>query len=92
MSWEDMLKASFTEPLFNQVEEKMRDIKAKLSGLENSYTKTALENILDIYEQAKKAHKENNKKLLGFHLRTMTIIGKEISEYFDAQDIGVVKE
>jgi hypothetical protein len=90
MNWQDMLKASFTEPLFNQVEEKMRDIKAKLSSLEkNSYTKTALENIVDIYEQAKKAHKENNKKLLGFHLRTMTIIGKEISEYFDAQDIGV---
>ena len=90
MSWKDILKTSFpesTEGLFNQVEEKMKDIKAQLSGLNNSYTKTSLENIVDIYEQAKKAHKESNKKLLGFHLRTMTIIGKEISDYFDAQDI-----
>tara|TARA_R100000995_G_scaffold84681_1_gene64241 strand:- start:1380 stop:1661 length:282 start_codon:yes stop_codon:yes gene_type:complete len=93
MSWEDIVKVSITEGLFNQTKEKMKDIKAKLSSLEkNSYTKTSLENIVDIYEQAKKAHRENNKKLLGFHLRTMTIIGKEISDYFDAQDIGVVKE
>jgi len=86
MSWQDMLKASFTQPLFNQVEEKMRDIKTQLSGLENNYTKTSLENIVDIYEQAKKAHKENNKKLLGFHLRTMTIIEKDISKYFEGVD------
>lgn len=83
MAWKDIVKASFTESLFNQVEEKMRDIKAQLGGLENSYTKTSLENVLDIYEQAKKAHKENNKKLLGFHLRTMTIIEKDISKYFE---------
>ena len=90
MSWQDILKTYYpesTEGLFNQVEEKMKDIKADLSGLNNSYTKTSLENIVDIYEQAKKAHRENNKNLLGFHLRTMTIIGKEISDYFDAQDI-----
>ena len=91
MNWENILKTS--EGLFPQIEEKMRDIKAQLSGLEkNSYTKTALENIVDIFEQAKKAHRENNKNLLGFHLRTMTIIGKEISDYFDAQDIGVDKK
>ena len=90
MTWQDILKTYYpesTEGLFNQVEEKMKDIKAQLSGLNNSYTKTSLENIVDIYEQAKKAHKESNKKLLGFHLRTITIIGKEISDYFDAQDI-----
>ena len=90
MSWQDILKTSFpesTEGLFNQTKEKMRDIKAQLSGLNNSYTKTSLENIVDIYEQAKKAHRENSKKLLRFHLRTITIIGKEISDYFDAQYI-----
>ena len=90
MTWQDILKTSFhesAEGLFNQTKEKMRDIKAQLSGLENSYTKTALDEIVHIYEQAKKAHRENNKNLLGFHLRTMTIIGKEISDYFDAQDI-----
>tara|TARA_X000001382_G_scaffold28941_2_gene18423 strand:+ start:272 stop:784 length:513 start_codon:yes stop_codon:yes gene_type:complete len=87
MSWQDIVKVSITEGLFNQTKEKMRDIKAQLSGLENSYTKTALDEIVHIYEQAKKAHRENNKKLLGFHLRTMTIIGKDISNYFDAQDI-----
>mgnify|MGYP003676044744 CR=1 FL=1 len=96
MTWQDILKTTFpesTEGLFNQAKEKMKDIKAKLSSLEkNSYTKTSLEDIVDIFEQAKKAHKESNTKLLGFHLRTMTIIGKEISDYFDAQDIGVGKK
>jgi len=90
MSWKDILKASFpesSESLFNQTKEKMKDIKAQLSGLDNSYTKASLEEIVHIYEQAKKAHRENNKKLLAFHLRTMTIIGKEISAYFDAQNI-----